>query len=57
MPGDATEGGSWLRAVGCVVKVSARGSERRVTGLIPDSTNFLANSSGQATTVSLFTKQ
>ena len=33
--------------------------DRRVAGSIPDSTNFLTNSSGQATNalVSLFTKQ
>ena len=45
------------RAVGCVVKV--RPVDRRFAGSIPDSTNFLTNSSGQATNalVSLFTKQ
>ena len=42
-----------------VVWLRFRPVERRVTGSIPDSTNFLTNSSGQATNapVSLFNKQ
>ena len=42
-----------------VVCLKFRPVDRRVAGSIPDSTNFLTNSSGQATNalVSLFTKQ
>ena len=43
-----------------VVWLRFRPVDRRVAGLIPDSTNFLANSSGQAmyyAPVSLFIKQ
>ena len=42
-----------------VVWLRFRPMDRRVAGSIPDSTNFLTNSSGQATNalVSLFTKQ
>ena len=42
-----------------VVWLGFRPVDRRVAGSIPESTNFLTNSSGQATNalVSLFTKQ
>ena len=42
-----------------VVWLRFRPVDRRVAGSIPESTNFLTNSSGQATNalVSLFTKQ
>ena len=42
-----------------VVWLRVRPGDRRVAGSIPESTDFLTNSSGQATNalVSLFTKQ
>ena len=50
-----------VRAGGCVVKsgqlvvwLSFRPVDQRVAGSIPDSTNFLTNSSGQATNALVF---